>query len=74
MVNHFAQVPEFCRNRVRDGDVIASACHVSVLAELGSYVDIRPPAGYYISLASGPALVEDLPTQEPTPEPWKPVE
>eukprot|EP00969_Alexandrium_andersonii_P320566 14163361-Alexandrium_andersonii.AAC.1 len=74
MVHHFAQAPEFCCNRVRDGDVITSACYVSVLIKLGSYVDIQPPAGYYISLASGPTLNEDLPTEEPTPEPWKPVE
>eukprot|EP00969_Alexandrium_andersonii_P286382 12659772-Alexandrium_andersonii.AAC.1 len=74
MVPHFAQAPEFCCNRVCDGDVTASACHVGVLTDLGSDVDLRPPAGYYISLASGPTLVQDLPTREPAPEPWKPVE
>eukprot|EP00969_Alexandrium_andersonii_P288982 12773530-Alexandrium_andersonii.AAC.1 len=36
-VARFAQAPEFCCNRARDGDVITSACHVSVLTDLGSY-------------------------------------
>eukprot|EP00969_Alexandrium_andersonii_P125641 5554292-Alexandrium_andersonii.AAC.1 len=74
MVEHFAQAPEFCCNRVRDGDIITGACYASVMTELGTYIEIRPPAGYYLSLASGPTLYEDLPSDEPTPEAWKPVE
>eukprot|EP00969_Alexandrium_andersonii_P218869 9666583-Alexandrium_andersonii.AAC.1 len=74
MVAHFAQAPEFCCDRVRDGDTIASACYVSVPTDIGGPVDLRPPAGYYISLASGPPLMEEFPTREPSPDPWKPVE
>eukprot|EP00969_Alexandrium_andersonii_P226061 9983068-Alexandrium_andersonii.AAC.1 len=48
VVQHFAQAPEFCRNRVRDGDVITGACYVSVMTELGTYIEARPPAGYYL--------------------------
>eukprot|EP00969_Alexandrium_andersonii_P115114 5090382-Alexandrium_andersonii.AAC.1 len=74
MVAHFAQAPEFCRNRVRDGDVITAACYVSVPADVGSDVDLRPPAGYYVPLASGPPLMEEFPTPEPPAEQWKPRE
>eukprot|EP00969_Alexandrium_andersonii_P001782 78556-Alexandrium_andersonii.AAC.1 len=65
MTRRFAQVPEFCVNRVRGEDLITGACHVSVMNVVGSYAEIRPPAGYYLSLASGPAILEDLPSEEP---------
>eukprot|EP00969_Alexandrium_andersonii_P072939 3218234-Alexandrium_andersonii.AAC.1 len=74
MVARFAQAPEFCCNRVRNADLITSACYVSMPADVGGYVELRPPAGYYVSLASGPPLVEEFPSDEPSPEPWKPVE
>eukprot|EP00969_Alexandrium_andersonii_P218870 9666584-Alexandrium_andersonii.AAC.1 len=74
MVAHFAQAPEFCCDRVRDADAITSACYVSVPADIGGYVDFRPPAGYYVPLASGPPLMEEFPSQEPLPNPRKPVE
>eukprot|EP00969_Alexandrium_andersonii_P247688 10944956-Alexandrium_andersonii.AAC.1 len=58
-VAHFAQAPEFCCcNRVRDGDAITGACYASVPADLGPDVDLRPPVGYYVSLAVGPPLTE----------------
>eukprot|EP00969_Alexandrium_andersonii_P358198 15450494-Alexandrium_andersonii.AAC.1 len=46
-VAHFAQAPEFICNLVRDGDVVTGACYVSVTADVGSDVDLRPPAGRY---------------------------
>eukprot|EP00969_Alexandrium_andersonii_P310395 13716607-Alexandrium_andersonii.AAC.1 len=74
MVQHCAQASEFCCIRVRDGDVITGACYASVMTEVGAYIEVWPPAGYYLSLASGPTLYEDLPSEELAPQAWKPVE
>eukprot|EP00969_Alexandrium_andersonii_P009001 394050-Alexandrium_andersonii.AAC.1 len=64
MVAHFAQAPKFCCNRARDGDTTTSACYASVPADIGGDVELRPPAGCYLSLASGPPLMEEFPTLE----------
>eukprot|EP00969_Alexandrium_andersonii_P130079 5750803-Alexandrium_andersonii.AAC.1 len=46
-VAHFAQALEFNRHLFRDSDLVTSACYVSVAAEVGSDVGLRPPAGHY---------------------------
>eukprot|EP00969_Alexandrium_andersonii_P267140 11805535-Alexandrium_andersonii.AAC.1 len=74
MVRHFAQANEFNLNLVRDEDIIVAGSHVSVENHLGGYNEIRPPAGYYLSLASGPEIVEEPPSAAPLPVKWKPQE
>eukprot|EP00969_Alexandrium_andersonii_P231107 10206907-Alexandrium_andersonii.AAC.1 len=41
---------------------------------VGGYVEVRPSAGYYLSLSSGPDILEDLPSEEPERRKWKPSE
>eukprot|EP00969_Alexandrium_andersonii_P346307 15309179-Alexandrium_andersonii.AAC.1 len=65
MTQHFAQAPEFCLNLVRDADLITGASYVGVMNSAGTYQEIRLPAGYYLLLASGPEILEDLPSEEP---------
>eukprot|EP00969_Alexandrium_andersonii_P065669 2894597-Alexandrium_andersonii.AAC.1 len=73
MVARFAQAPEFTCNLVCDGDVTAGACYASAYAEVGADIDLRPPAGRYVALASGPPLAEEFPTLEPPAEPRRPI-
>eukprot|EP00969_Alexandrium_andersonii_P261280 11550665-Alexandrium_andersonii.AAC.1 len=74
MIQHFAQAPEFCLNLARDEDLATGASYVSATNATGTYQEIRPPAGYYLALAAGPEILEDLPSEEPPTEKWEPTE
>eukprot|EP00969_Alexandrium_andersonii_P304534 13461623-Alexandrium_andersonii.AAC.1 len=68
MIQHFAQASEFCLNLFRDEDLITGASYVSVTTAAGTYNEIRTPAGYYLALASGPEIIEELPSEAPLKE------
>eukprot|EP00969_Alexandrium_andersonii_P289271 12785991-Alexandrium_andersonii.AAC.1 len=65
MVCHFSDTPEFRVSYLRDEDPLGGESFITVTNHLGGVTELRPPAGFYISLTAGPEVNAELPSEAP---------
>eukprot|EP00969_Alexandrium_andersonii_P094794 4187393-Alexandrium_andersonii.AAC.1 len=74
MVAHFTDSPEFHINFLQDEDPLGVECHLLITNHLTGVTELRPPAGFYLSLSSGAEVPAELPSEAPPFVRWLPAE